>query len=254
MRRFVVTLAVLGLTAAAPTGAGAARPVALRAALTSCATGATAADRSAVFSASMPRIKGAERMELRVDFLQRRPGDADFVRLAVPKLGVWERAQPRVAAYVVEKRVNALAAPAAYRVRVRFRWTGADGRVVRHTERRSPVCTQLDPRPDLVVGKVTTKPTVDSRQARYDVVVANQGRGATVASAGVTLSVGGDRVPSETVSALAAGAQETVTFYGPRCSGETKLEVTLDPGGVVEEAGESNNVFSVPCAATLQRL
>lgn len=252
MRRLVSTLAVLGLTAVTlPAGADAARPVPLRATLTSCETGATAAERSAVFSASMPRIRGAERMELRFDFLQRRPGDADFVRLEVPKLGTWERAQPRVLAYVVEKRVNALAAPAAYRVRVRFRWLGADGHVLKHSARRSPTCTQLDPRPDLVFEKVTTKATVDPRQARYDVTVRNRGRGETIASAGVTLAVGGDRVPSEIVSPLAPAAAETVSFFGPRCSGDTKLELTLDPGGVVEEAGESNNVLSISCAATL---
>jgi hypothetical protein len=252
MRRLVSTLAVLGLTAVtAPAGADAARAVPLRATLTSCETGPTAAERSAVFSASMPRIKGAERMELRFDFLQRRPGDDDFVRLEVPKIGAWERAQPRVLAYVVEKRVNALAAPAAYRVRVRFRWLGADGHVLKHSERRSPICTQLDPRPDLVFEKVTTKATADPRQARYDVLVRNRGRGETIASAGVTLAVGGDRVPSQIVSPLAPGAAETVFFFGPRCSGDTKLELTLDPGGVVEEAGESNNVLSLSCAATL---
>ena len=254
MRRLVSTLAVLGLTAVTlPAGADAARPVPLRATLTSCETGATSAERSAVFSASMPRIKGAERMELRFDFLQRRPGDDDFVRLEVPKLGTWERAQPRVLAYVVEKRVNALAAPAAYRVRVRFRWLGADGHVLKHSERRSPICTQLDPRPDLVFEKVTTKATVDPRQARYDVVVRNRGRGVTTAFAVVTLAVGGARVPSETVSPIAAGAAETVTFFGPRCDGATVLDLMLDTAGAIEEAGESNNTLRLPCAATVER-
>ncbi len=254
MRRLMITLSLLGLTAGtAPAAAAAARAVPLRATLASCQTGQAAADRSAVFTASMPRIRGAERMELRFDLLQRRPGDHRFVRLAVPKLGAWERAQPGVAAYVVRKRVNALAAPAAYRVLVRFRWFGADGHAVRRAKRRSAVCTQLDPRPDLVVEKVTTRAADDPRQARYDVLVRNRGRGDATASAGLLLSIGRDRVPRQALSALAAGTSETVSLLGPRCGADTVLELTLDPEGVLEEAGESNNTLSLPCAATVQR-
>lgn len=255
MRRALITLVLLGLVTAPAAGAAVApaKPVALRAGLVACETGSAAAERFAVFSASMPLVKGAERMELRVDFLQRRPGDADFVRLVVPKFGVWERALPRVPAFVVDKRVNALAAPAAYRVRVRFRWFAADGSVVRRSVRRSKICQQPDPRPDLVFDSVTAQETEDPQQARYEVVVRNAGRGDALSSAGVSLTIAGRRFPSRSVVALRSGEKDTVSFLAPRCSGETWLELSLDAAGAIEEAGERNNILSVPCAATLQR-
>lgn len=257
MRRFLATLFLLCLcTAAAPAQAAAiapARVVSLRAGLEACETGSAKANRFAVFTASMPRVRNAERMELRFDFLQRRPGDNDFVKLAVPKLGVWERAQPRVPAFLVEKRVNELAAPADYRVLVRFRWFAADGRVVRRSERRSKVCRQPDPRPDLIFESVTTRVAANPQRARYDVVVRNTGRGDALASAAVSMMVGGQRVPIQALSSLGAGESETVSFDGPRCTGETRIDLSLDVAGAVEEAGEANNTLSLPCAATLAR-
>lgn len=254
MRRTLATLFLLGFSAGAvPAAAAPDRVVSLKAALATCETGATAVERFAVFKASMPRVKRAERMELRFDLLQRRPGDDDFVRLAVPKFGVWERAEPRVSAFLVAKRVNALAAPATYRVLVRFRWFAADGSVLRRSERRSKVCRQPDPRPDLVFDSVSAQETDDPQQARYAVVVRNAGRGDMTSSAGVSLTIGERRFPTRTLSLLASGETDTVSFLAPRCNDATPLELSLDPAGVVEEAGERNNLLSVPCAATLRQ-
>jgi len=257
MRRALLTSAVLALLAGSlPAAAGAAAPARatpLRAALAACQTGSALTDRFVVFNASMARIKGSERMEMRFDFLQRRPGDEDFVRVSVPKFGVWERAQPKVPAFLVEKRVNALAAPAAYRVLVRFRWFSADGLVLRRAERESGVCKQPDPRPDLVAQAVKTLETNDPQRARYEVVLRNLGRSATQLSTGVVLNVGDAALAPQSVAPLAAGETRTISFSGPRCNGATPLEVSVDPAGVIDEAGERNNLLSVPCAATLER-
>ena len=120
-------------------------------------TGPAPEQRAATFVARMRQVAGGERMRLRFD-LQHRPQDGRWRPAGA--LGGWRTADPGVGAYVYTKRVEALAAPATYTVRIQFRWYDVDGDVQRRAERRSPVCRQPDLRPQLRVlalapGRVT---------------------------------------------------------------------------------------------------
>src|SRR5947209_6533796 len=50
-------------------------------------------------------------------------------------------------------------APAFYRFKVTFRWSGAGGQVIGRAVRFSPVCFQPELRPDLRVASITPVPT-----------------------------------------------------------------------------------------------
>jgi hypothetical protein len=113
--------------------------------LISCTTGDTAGQRTAAFMASMPAIDGSTRMAVRFDLFERRAGDAEFRRVRLPAWGRWERSDPDRTGFIYTKRVRGLRAPAAYRARVRFRWYGPDGRLVRRATRLTPVCREPAP-------------------------------------------------------------------------------------------------------------
>src|SRR5512133_4338256 len=150
MRRAALLIAVLAL--AAPAAAHAQAPP-LRAKLTSCQSGPDATDRTATFTGSMPAMKGTKRMWMRFDLQQRTPPAATFVTIKVPGLGVWQKSAPGKSSsgFVFNQRVQALVAPGAYRVTVRFRWYGKAGKLLRSTSRQSATCTQPDQRPNLRV-------------------------------------------------------------------------------------------------------
>src|SRR3954449_11619738 len=116
MRLFVATLALFALAPSIALGADAADRPPLRARLVTCATGPAAADRFAVFTGSMPAIPGAVRMEMRFDMLQSHSDGLGYARIPLPRWGQWEHTERRgIAGFIFTKRVEALAAPAAYR-------------------------------------------------------------------------------------------------------------------------------------------
>src|SRR4051794_8512068 len=228
MRLFAALSLVLACLV--PAGPALAKGGSLRADLTACTTGAQAVDRAATFVGTMPRIKGATRMEMRFSLLQKRPGDV-YTRVAVPKWGAWVRSQPGVPSFSYERRLEQLAAPANYRVHVRFRWRNASGAVLRRSERWSPVCAQPDYRPDLQIGSVKVTPA-DKGMARYDVVVRNTGRSDVSAPFDVTVGTSsGETTGSAGLTSLLAGSSQTISISAPACTPGQRLRVVADAGG-----------------------
>ena len=106
------------------------------------------AERFAVFGGTMrsPR-QGQDRMDMRFDLFSRAQGAIAFRRLAAPGLGVWNHAQPGVLRFHFRQRVVNLAAPAAYRAVVSFRWLDEFGFVFAKASHATPACQQPDLRP-----------------------------------------------------------------------------------------------------------
>ena len=111
--------------------------------LTACPTGPVPEQRAASFTGSMPAVDGSSVLAMRFALEQRR--GSDWKPLASPAFARWERSAPGAAGFVYDKRVERLAAGASYRVTVSFRWTAADGTVVRRATRRSGACRQPAP-------------------------------------------------------------------------------------------------------------
>ncbi len=110
--------------------------------LEQCVTSTAQVERSATFTAQMVATPATQKMALRFELQERMRGEADFHTVIAPGLGVWQRAEPGVKIYKYVKQVTNLAAPAAYRAVVRFRWSGEKGRVLKRAELHTQKCVQ----------------------------------------------------------------------------------------------------------------
>lgn len=235
MRRIALILAPLAI--ALWGGAALAQAPDLSAGLGACETGADAKDRFAVFTGSMPR-EGAAVMAMRFDLHERLPGGR-FERVTLDNWGIWQStARKGVPGFIFTKRVEELAAPAAFRAVVSFRWFDAKGHVVRTTKRTSAICRQPDWRPDLRVARV-----VFDENGRARATVVNDGRSP---SGTFEISMGGgDRSVVRTLAGLPAGQRRTVELG--RCSTPGSATITADPADAVREADEGDNAVTVAC-------
>ena len=241
MKRLLLT-PVLVLSLAAP--AAAEDKPSLGVKLTDCTTSLDAAGRAAAFTATMPAADGATGLAMRF-VLQQRDG-ALWRKVAVPGWNRYEKADPGAAGFAYSKRIEQLDAPATYRAQVTFRWTSAEGRVVRRAVRTSSSCRQPDLRPDLEATKLTTAAEPDGR-TRYTVLVRNAGRGDALAPFGIALSVGTAEQPRQVLPDLQAGGTATLTWVGPACSPGERLAVEVDDADAVDEADEDDDVLSRRC-------
>ncbi|HEY7831730.1 MAG TPA: hypothetical protein VIC06_14300 [Solirubrobacteraceae bacterium] len=134
-------LAVLaaGVLAQAPAPAPA---PAVMASVEQCTPSVNQAERSATFVAQMTAVQGTQHMAMRIEVQERTPPDETFHTIVAPGLGMWRSSEPGVKVYKYVKELTNLAAPAAFRVQVHYRWLDNRGRVIKRAERRSPACLQ----------------------------------------------------------------------------------------------------------------
>jgi hypothetical protein len=117
--------------------------------LVQCLAVGEQAERAATFAGEMTAIAGATRMSMRIELLERAPGEMGYRAVAAPGLGVWRSSDPGVGVYRYVKQVTNLSAPADYKALVSFRWQGPRGRTLKREERRTRRCAQpaLEPSP-----------------------------------------------------------------------------------------------------------
>jgi hypothetical protein len=115
------------------------------ASLVQCLSATAPAERSAMFAGEMNMIPGAAKMSMRIELLERTPGETGYHPVLAPGVGVWRTADPGVKTYKHLEQVTNLAAPAYYRALITFRWEGPHGRVLHRDEQRSPRCVQSAP-------------------------------------------------------------------------------------------------------------
>ncbi|MGI8594105.1 MAG: CARDB domain-containing protein [Solirubrobacteraceae bacterium] len=249
MRHFAATsVGTLALLAAAPPAALAAPSAQARVA--TCHLDPVQDQRYAVFTGEMASLRRGNRMEMRFELERRAPGEGAFVPVDVPKLGVWNRAKPGRSPYRFNQRVEKLAAPATYRARVTFRWTGPNGAKKVVARRVTPPCKQPDFRGDLRLRAVGAQRVPGTDKADYTVEVRNAGRTVAESATGfdVVLGIDGVALPATTLNGLAPGDRRELTFRGPRCRpSDGSATAVVDPDNRVDEAGEGNNVIGVPC-------
>lgn len=110
--------------------------------LSQCLPAESQEERSATFAGEMTAIAGTARMEMRIDVLERIPGETSYHAVSAPGLGVWRSSAPGVKVYRYLKQVTNLAGPAFYRAAVRFRWLNAKGHLIAATEDNTRRCEQ----------------------------------------------------------------------------------------------------------------
>ena len=193
----------------------------------SCKQAVRPVGRAVAVGAVMRPVRGTKRLALRFELLTRlKPG------------GPWTAVS-----------AGDLAAPAAYRYRVSFRWFGARHRVLRTTALISSVCSQPELRPDLAVQSIVVEPIPGHPDRdHYLATIVNQG--ATAASSFRVQFVPGGGLPAEfrNVPRLAPGRTLEVSFDGPACNTTAASTVTADPDGAVDDANRANNTETAACS------
>jgi hypothetical protein len=230
MKRWTLVLCAAVLWTTAPSAHAAVKYG--QAVVTRCDTGV------ATFEGRVTALRGATRAQLRFTLQARTPDDPVWATVDAPGFGSWITA-PKVARYLYDKTVEKLAAPGSYRAVIQFRWRDAQGHTVRSEHATTRVCSQPDPRPDLVVHSL-------KGGAHYVAVVGNDGRG----DAGpftVAFLRNGVQLGTVDVPGLAAGRQTSVLLDAPACSSGDQIAAQADSSDVVDEADEDGNVLSVTC-------
>jgi hypothetical protein len=240
-RALLLSLALLALPA--PTVAQD-RPR-LAASLAACETGPEPSQRFAVFTGSMPAMKGTHRMSMRFDLEARGSEDAAAgaspQRVAAPKLSRWNRSRAGVAGFIYTKRVTRLTVGRWYRAVVRFRWHDARGRVKRRARRVTEFCHQPDPRANLVLEGLSRP-----RRGSYLVTIVNTGMTAAPESA-VALEPRPERSFVRQVPRLAPGERTSVVVDADPCEQGSVVVVQLDPFRAVDESREDDDRVELAC-------
>lgn len=223
-----------------------------------CRTAAVQADRSIFVKASMRPVTGTQKLEIRFELLSK-PGPGAAYNVVPGGLGPWTSpsnatlGQRPGDVWIVSHIVNNLPAPATYRYRVSFRWTGAGGHVLATRTRESADCHQPLFHPDLTVSSISIQPNPSKpMRAVYVATIANLGPVPTPGPFKVAFTPGASSSPGQaptttttSVPVLAAGATTTVTFDGPACTAATAPTVIVDPGHKAGDSNYANNSLTV---------
>ena len=239
MKRIALILAAAAALGAVPATAA---DSTARVVLLSCSTGLSAGERTAVYEGRMRRVSGTRKMQMRFVLQWHQTGAKRWSAVKAPGLGTWVSSNAGVKSYTFTKRIENLAAPASYRVVVRFRWLDARGHTIDSDKIVARQCRQPDLRPNLVPTRVYSERIGDPDRRRYVVVVRNEGKTA----AGAFDVAFGSLAPAHVVD-LGPGVSTLVSFEAPRCDAPASLTAIVDPGALIDEADEDDNALSVPC-------
>src|SRR5436190_11932040 len=195
--------------------------------VTDCQRDTGDGDGAATFEARMRALPRTARMQLRFTLQARTPDRPRYASIAAPNFGAWVSAAPGTARYVYTKRVENLLAPASYRVKLRFRWLDATGKVIARDQAYSRPCRQPDPRADLSVRSLGVQTLANPARDRYVVYVRNTGR-STADPSSLEFTVAGTLLGSVPVASLAPGEGTLVSIDGPACAQGDELVALAD--------------------------
>jgi hypothetical protein len=258
MRRFVIAglIALAAVSATVATAATADGPSArLRGFV--CQTALDPASRGMSITAVMRPLPATMKLAMRFELLKRTKRWGRSVSLSGSGLKTWITPKDPTLGrepgdkWVVKHPVVDLAAPAYYRFKVTFRWTGANGHVIGKTVRESPLCFQPELRADVEVTGIQVVPVLGNPGLdRYLGTIRNAGRTAS-GPFRVEFTDGPDGPWSpqfKSISQLLPHHQTMVSFKGPVCSAAAPATITADPDHQVDDANPSNNSMQTTCS------
>ena len=218
-----------------------------------CQPALDTAARAISITAVMRPLAGTRHMSLRFDLLSAQKPLGPFSAIRGGDLGKWiSPADPSLGqragdVWRLDKQVVDLPAPATYRFRVVFRWSGAHGRLLGEAVRDSPNCFQPELRPNLRVSSILVRALGGSPpQDRYTAALLNAGTGA--AGSFEVEFTDGTVVKFHVVPGLAPHTMRSVEFVGPVCDPQAPPTITLDPNDAVDNLNPVHT-FTVTCPA-----
>ena len=253
MRLMIVALVVAALaTASAAALADTSLPARDQLRSFVCQTALDPPTRGISIQAVMRPLTGTAKMQMRFDLQRQTSAGAPFRLVRGRLLGSWISPQDPTLGqrpgdvWIVNHPVVALDAPATYRFRVAFRWTGSNGQSLGNAVQSSPNCRQPELRADLLVRSVSVTPLASGQDA-YDAVIANRGK---TAAGPVEVDLAGAG-PSQaaTVGSVAPKSTARHRFVAPACTPGSSITVTVDPSHTIDESTFSNNALTVTCPA-----
>ncbi|HXO07376.1 MAG TPA: CARDB domain-containing protein [Solirubrobacteraceae bacterium] len=248
-------LALCALLVATSASSGAQPRTALRA--FNCHRALDPGDRSTSLTAVMRPVAGTKHMAMRFDLLMSAPNALMSPRVVnAGDLGVWiTPTNPTLGqlsgdVWKLQKSVVNLAAPATYKFRVAFRWTGAGGRPLQTLVRYSPKCQQRELRPDLLVQSIAVTPA-DNQPADdlYTAVISNAGNSTAGPFQVLFAPGGGGATKTRTVPKLRAHRSVSERFAGPLCTTGEAPTITADSTMEVDDLNRANNSMVATCPA-----
>jgi hypothetical protein len=219
-----------------------------------CTAAMAPPNRSMAVTGVMRPLAGTRHMALRFELLMRPPGAPAAHPVRAAGLGVWIRPENPTLGQLpgdvwnLQKSVVDLAAPATYRFRAVFRWTGASGAVLGTVVRYSQRCRQRELRPDLRVLSITVWAIAGSPAVqRYRAVITNAGNSGAGPFEVLFDPADGVGTQTQTVPWLGPHASVTVAFVGPLCTAQTDPTITADSTLEVNDLNRANNSQTAIC-------
>jgi hypothetical protein len=207
--------------------------------------------RAISIQAVMRPVNGTAKMQVRVDLMRRSEAGAPFRLVRGRLLGSWiSPADPSLGqrpgdVWIVNHPVVDLPAPATYRFRVSFRWTGSSGQPLSTAVQSSPDCYQPELRADLLVRSLTVTPLPSGSDA-YLADIGNRG---LTAAHPVEVDLAGVSTGAQAATLATVGPRSTARqrFVGPPCTPGSVLTVTVDPSHTIDEYDFANNTLTMAC-------
>jgi hypothetical protein len=232
---------------------GAAAPPPTRLVNPSCHRALLPAARRIAITAVMRPVTGTTGMAMRFDLQRAKRRAGPFVIVRGRGLAQWIRpdnptlGQRPGDVWNFDQKVENLPGTASYRFRVRFRWTGANGRTLGTAAATGPVCFEPELRPDLLVRSLTVRPIGGQpSQDRYIAVIGNRGR---TAAGPFEIELVLPAKPPQTMSVLGLGPHATIheQLAAPACTAGDQLRVIVDPTAAVLDYDRANNTLPMQC-------
>lgn len=256
----------VALTAVAGTGTAAVSALAesSQAQLSSfiCQTALDPAERAMSITAVMRPVPETMKMALRFELLKRTKRSGRSVSLSGVNLRNWVTpSNPTLGSrpgdrWIVKHPVVDLGAPAWYRYKVTFRWTGAHGRVISEAVRESAQCYQPELRADLKVTSIVVHP-IPGHPAVYRFVGTIRNTGRTASGPFQVEFADGPNGPLspqfKPVAQLLPHHQVALSFKGPTCSAAARATIIADPTHQVDDVNPNDNSLSTTCSSLAQR-
>jgi CARDB len=210
--------------------------------------------RAVSVQAVMRPVTGTQKMQMRFELMKQSKTGGPFRQVRGRLLGSWISPQDPTLGqrsgdvWIVNHPVVDLVAPATYRFRVAFKWTGANGRSLSSAVQTSPNCWEPELRADLLVRSLTVTPLASGNDA-YMAVIRN--RGQTAAGPVEVDLAGTGATQTQTASLASVGPRSSTShrFVAAACTPGATLTVTVDPSHTIDESSFANNVLTVPCPA-----
>jgi CARDB len=222
----------------------------------SCHRAIDPASRSVSVTAVMRPMVGTRHLAIKFDLMMSAGSGSPQKAVRAGDLGVWKTPKTPTLGQLpgdvwnLQKSVVALAAPATYRFRVMYRWTGMSGHVLATTVRFSHTCRQRELRPDLAVTSISVTPDpMNPSRDDYSAVIANLGNSSAGPFEVLFATADGTVAQADTIDLLKAHSSITDTFNGPLCTAANAPTITADSTDEVNDLNRANNAMPAVCPA-----